>query len=110
MLDSYVPIVIAPFVLAIFGFRGTSATALIGMASGLLTILAWNRIQPKTGIDGAFVAMLANGLVMMVVHYIFNQPESAGWVRAAPDDPFYQMQQADVRKKAARKARNKDNP
>lgn len=108
-LALYVPITVAPFILAVFGFRGTSRTALIGMITGVLTILSWNKwIEPKTGIDGSFVAMLANGLAMIMVHYLCKQPETAGWVQPTPDDPFYQIQQADVRKKAERKTRTKN--
>ncbi|WP_243018254.1 MULTISPECIES: sodium:solute symporter family protein [Candidatus Cardinium] len=101
-IDSIVPILAAPFILAVFGFRGTSRTALIGMVTGVLTILAWNKlIEPSTGIDGSFVAMLANGLAMLAAHYLFKQPEGTGWV--APDTHFKQMQQAKARRTAERK-------
>lgn len=69
--DCFIPIVTAPFILAVLGFRGSSRSALIGMATGMLTILAWNKwIEPVTAMNGAFMAMLANGLVMVVVHYL----------------------------------------
>ncbi len=101
-LNCKVPILAAPFILAVFGFRGTPQTALIGMATGVLTILGWNEwVQPPTGIDGSFVAMLANGLAMLAAHYLFKQPEGAGWV--GPDHTFIQMQQARARKRAAQK-------
>ncbi|WP_243518443.1 MULTISPECIES: sodium:solute symporter [unclassified Candidatus Cardinium] len=96
------PVITAPSLLAIFGFRGTSRTALIGMATGALSILAWNKwIKSTTDIDGAFVCMLANGLAMLAAHYLFKQPEGAGWV--GPDTDFKQMQQAKARKSAERK-------
>ncbi|MCT4696937.1 sodium:solute symporter family transporter [Candidatus Cardinium sp. TP] len=96
------PVITAPSLLAMFGFRGTSRTALIGMGTGALTILAWNKwVKSKTGIDGTFVCMLANGLAMMAAHYLFKQPEGAGWV--GPDHLFKQMQQVHARKQAARK-------
>ncbi|WP_243553019.1 sodium:solute symporter, partial [Candidatus Cardinium sp. cBcalN2] len=94
-----IPILTAPFILATFGFRGTSRTALIGMTAGVLTILAWNKWVP--GIDGSFVAMLANGLAMLAAHYLLKQPESAGWV--GPDTHFIQIQQAKARRSAERK-------
>ncbi|MGI2257695.1 sodium:solute symporter family protein, partial [Candidatus Cardinium hertigii] len=101
-LDCSVPILTAPFILAILGFRSGSSTALIGMATGLLTILAWNKwIEPIIEIDGAFLAMLANGLAMLSAHYLLKQPESAGWV--GPDDRFKQIQQEDARKRAEKK-------
>jgi Na+/proline symporter len=97
-----VPIVTAPFILAVFGFRGTSPTALIGMATGILTIVVWNQwIEPTTEIDGSFPCMLANGLAMMAAHYLLPQPEGKGWVE--PDDHFKQVQQAKARKKSHRK-------
>ncbi|WP_223245664.1 sodium:solute symporter family transporter [Cardinium endosymbiont of Bemisia tabaci] len=99
----YIPIVTAPFILAIFGFRGTSRTALIGMTTGACTILAWNKwVKPSTGMDGSFVSMLANGLAMVAAHYLFKQPEGAGWSK--PDDEFQQMRQAQARKRAERRA------
>ena len=70
-----VPIKTAPFLLAIFGFRGSTRTAMMGMVAGALSIGAWNRwIEPHIGIDGAFVSMIVNGLVMMVVHYLLPSP------------------------------------
>ncbi|WP_342264950.1 sodium:solute symporter family transporter [Cardinium endosymbiont of Philonthus spinipes] len=101
-LDLSVPIITAPFILAIFGFRGTSRTALIGMATGVLAIVAWNKwVEPSTKIDGSFVCMLANGLAMLAAHYLFKQPENTGWV--GPDDAFVQLQQVRARKQQARK-------
>jgi hypothetical protein len=50
------------------------------MATGIVTIIAWNQwIEPKTEIDGAFVAMLANGLAMLAAHYLLPQPPGTGW-------------------------------
>ena len=98
-LDSTGPILAAPFILAIFSFRGTARTALIGMVTGGLTILAWNKwVEPSTGINGSFLAMLANGLAMMAAHYLLKQPEDAGWV--GPDDQFKQIVQENARKRS----------
>ncbi|ROT46974.1 sodium:solute symporter family transporter [Candidatus Cardinium hertigii] len=106
ILDVYVPIVTASFFLAIFGFRGTGRTALIGMATGVVTILVWNKwvrsLESTMDIDGAFVAMLANGLAMLAAHYLLPQPSGTGWVE--PDDELKQIRQANARKKARRKA------
>ncbi|UWW96653.1 MAG: hypothetical protein NMK33_04320 [Candidatus Cardinium sp.] len=53
-LDFSLPIATAPFILAVLGFRGTSRTALIGMATGIVSILAWNKwIEPTTDINGS---------------------------------------------------------
>ncbi|MEF2229274.1 MAG: sodium:solute symporter family protein, partial [Candidatus Cardinium sp.] len=107
-LNFSIPITVAPFLLSVFGFRGTSRTALIGMATGVLTILAWNKwVESRTGIDGSFISMLANGLAMMVVHYFLKQPEGSGWV--GPDDTLKQIQQENARRKAERKERIKNS-
>ncbi|MGI2298744.1 sodium:solute symporter family transporter [Candidatus Cardinium hertigii] len=101
-LNVRTPITDAPLILAIFGFRGTARTALIGMFTGTLSILAWNKwIAPTTDIHGAFPCMLANGLAMLAAHYLLKQPESAGWV--GPDHRFKQMEQENARKRADRK-------
>lgn len=101
-LDCKVPILPAPFILAIFGFRGTARTTLIGMTTGVLTILAWNKwLKPITEMNGSFLAMLANSLAMMSAHYLLKQPKDAGWVK--PDSTFQQMQQEYSRKQAERK-------
>ncbi|MGI2257183.1 sodium:solute symporter family transporter [Candidatus Cardinium hertigii] len=101
-LYSIVPILSAPFILAIFGFRGTSCTAFIGMTTGILSILTWNKwVKSTTDIDGAFIAMLANGLAMMTAHYLLKQPDGTGWVK--PDNTFKQIQQENFRKKEERK-------
>jgi len=103
-LDFSLPIATAPFVLAVLGFRGTARTALIGMVTGVLSILAWNKwIEPTTGINGSFICMLANGIAMMAAHYLCKQPDGTGWVQPLTDDVSKQMQQVHMRKKAARK-------
>ncbi|TDG94599.1 sodium:solute symporter family protein [Cardinium endosymbiont of Culicoides punctatus] len=80
--DLSIPIITAPFLLAVFGFRGTSTTALIGMVTGALTMIIWKIwIVSKTNIDGSFLCMLANGIAMMVAHYSRPQPEGTGWMK-----------------------------
>lgn len=96
-LDFSIPITVAPFFLAVFGFRGSARTALIGMATGAIAIVAWNTcIRPRIDIDGSFVSMLANGLAMMAAHYLLKQPKDTGWVK--PDNTFRQIQQEHSRK------------
>ena len=86
------PIISAPFILAIFGFRGTSRTALIGMAISVLATLSWNKwIKPLTGIEGDFYCIMANGLAMMAAHYLLPQPAGKGWVGI--NDQYKRMQQ-----------------
>lgn len=76
------------------------------MASGVLTISAWKKwVEPSTGINGAFIAMMTNGLAVVHAHYLVKQPDSARWV--SPDDTFEQIQQKKSRKGAERKRRLK---
>ncbi|MDD9139878.1 MAG: HD domain-containing protein [Candidatus Cardinium sp.] len=105
--DVSVPIITAPFLLAVYGFCGTSRTALIGMATGILAILAWNQwIEPTTDIDGAFPCMLANGLAMLTAHYLLPQPAGTGWV--PPDKIYQQIQQEKARIARRNKQERKD--
>ncbi|AWN81640.1 hypothetical protein DK880_00311 [Candidatus Cardinium hertigii] len=98
VINLYVPVVTAPFILSVFGFRSSSRTAVIGMITGVLTMKAWNQwIKPSTipstviGVDGAFFCMLANGLAMLLAHYLLPQPAGTGWV--PPDKIYLQRQQ-----------------
>lgn len=100
-LQVSVPITAAPLLLAVFGFRSTSRTALIGMGTGVFTILIWNKlVQSSTGIDGSVLAMLANGLAMMSAHYLSKQPKDRWWIGI--DDTFKQIKQENSRKRAER--------
>ncbi|MEF2228979.1 MAG: hypothetical protein V3581_03000 [Candidatus Cardinium sp.] len=67
--------VVPPFILAVFGFRGSACTTLTGMAIGILVALAlekwsyWN-----------VCAQAANVLAMMAAHYLLPQSDGKGWV------------------------------
>jgi len=67
---------VAPFILAVLGFRASSSVALIGMSTGLLSMLAWQKsIAPILHTTSGHVpCMLMNGLVIILVHYIVRQP------------------------------------
>lgn len=80
----YVSVVVAPFVLAVLGFRSTSRTTLMGMAAGVLAVCAWRKwMFPLLGTnDGAFPCMVVNGLVMLAVHYVWPRSKE----RKEPDD------------------------
>ncbi|TSJ81319.1 MAG: hypothetical protein NMK33_02350 [Candidatus Cardinium sp.] len=71
--DFYIPIVVAPFILAVLGFRSSSPAALIGMATGALAVVVWPKwIYPllRTTSNG-FPCVLVNGLTMLAVHYVW---------------------------------------
>ncbi len=69
----YVPVVVAPFILAVLGFRAAQRTALIGMVAGGLSVFVWRQwIGMLVGTnDCVFPCMLINGLVMLAVHYLW---------------------------------------
>ncbi|MDD9139970.1 MAG: sodium:solute symporter family protein [Candidatus Cardinium sp.] len=67
--DCFVPIVIAPFILAVLGFRGSGYSVLVGMVTGILAILSWNLwVKPIIHMNGSFFCMLANGLATLMSH------------------------------------------
>ncbi len=91
VLDISLPVITAPLILALYGFRGTSRTALIGMGVGVGSIALWKYfIESHTGISGALPCMLLNGLAMLIAHYRFDQPDGVGWVEM--DDAYWQIQ------------------
>ncbi|WP_223261923.1 sodium:solute symporter family protein [Cardinium endosymbiont of Dermatophagoides farinae] len=75
----YVPVIMAPFILAVIGFRTTAQVALIGMATGLLSVLGWEQwIAPIVGTSSAHIpCMLMNGLAMLIAHHLLTTPQIA---------------------------------
>ena len=75
----YTPIVTVPLMLAIFGFRSTTKSVLVGMSAGFITVIMWRvYIQPNINIDSIIPATFANLLGLLITHYMFKQP--GGWV------------------------------
>ncbi|MGI2257566.1 sodium:solute symporter family protein [Candidatus Cardinium hertigii] len=70
----------APLILSIFGFLGTTRTALIGMATGILVLFVYKKFGFPIGISGAIVQLFSNAFGMMVAHYVLPQPPDKGWV------------------------------
>ena len=92
----YIPVVTAPLLLAIFGFRGTSRTTVSGMIVGIITVVIWSSwVAPENKIYGALPAVIANFLTMMTLHYCLPQPAYTGWVK--PDEKFEQIKQEESR-------------
>lgn len=74
----YMPIVTVPFIMALFGFRSTSKSVLIGMASGFITVVLWDIILKITIIDGLVPGMLMNLALLLISHYLLKQ--EGGWI------------------------------
>ncbi|MEF2228984.1 MAG: hypothetical protein V3581_03030 [Candidatus Cardinium sp.] len=77
----FVVAVTPPFILAVFGFRSSAHTALIGMTIGILVGLAFEKwLKPEIGICLEFFPQIANGLAMMAAHYLLPQSDGKGWI------------------------------
>ena len=90
----FVPIVTAPLLLAIYGFRSSSRTALIGIVTGAMVSFVLGKYL--SGIDSAFLAMLANGIAMLLAHYGFLGKTQDSWVK--PSLAYQQLKQAKKRR------------
>jgi Na+/proline symporter/signal transduction histidine kinase len=74
----YMPIVSVPFIMALFGFRSTEKSVILGMIAGISTVLIWDYLLKITFINSVPVGMLANLIILISSHYLFKQ--SGGWV------------------------------
>ncbi|AVP88138.1 Putative Na+/proline symporter [Candidatus Phycorickettsia trachydisci] len=74
----YMPIVTVPFILAVFGFRSTSKSVLIGMAAGAITVIIWEKFLNLKHIPGLVPGMGANLIFLFASHYILRQ--KGGWI------------------------------
>ncbi len=71
----YMPVVTVTFLLAIFGFRTSTITALSGMFAGLITVISFMAFSET---DGFIHGIIANLAVTFGMHYLFNQ--QGGWI------------------------------
>lgn len=74
----YMPIVSVPLILAIFGFRSTSKSVLVGMGAGFITVVAFKILE--FDINSIIPGMLANIIFFFSSHYLLNQ--DGGWSEA----------------------------
>jgi Na+/proline symporter/predicted nucleic acid-binding Zn-ribbon protein len=82
----YMPLVTAPLLLTIFGFKTTKTTVLLGMSAGFWTVILWRVVG--INFDPIIPATLLNLSVMMLVHYFGNQP--GGWIKIDMEEPKVQ--------------------
>jgi Na+/proline symporter/signal transduction histidine kinase len=87
----YMPVVTVPMTLAIFGFRSTEKSVLIGMGAGIITVFLWRIFLMDTGIDSVIPAMFANLTFLIGSHYILNQ--KGGWVGVKDKQPLEQIKE-----------------
>ena len=72
----YTPIVAAPMLMAVMGFRSTTRAVLIGMAAGGITVLVWSILGNNS--DSIVPGMLANIVGLVGSHYLLMEP--GGWL------------------------------
>ena len=73
----YTPIVSAPFIMALLGFRSSEKSVLLGMTAGLLTVLIWKIFNIQIG-NSIIFGMTANLTALICSHYLLKQ--KGGWV------------------------------
>ncbi|MGX6960945.1 MAG: hypothetical protein ACIPMY_07120 [Rickettsia endosymbiont of Pentastiridius leporinus] len=87
----YVPIVTAPLTLAIFGFRSTPKSALIGIFGGISTVLIWRCFFQDTGVDSVIPGLFANFICLIASHCLLKQ--GIGWVGVKDNEPLLIIRQ-----------------
>lgn len=84
----YMPIVTVPFMMAVFGFRSTEKPVILGMLSGLFTVLIWNYFEIQV-VDNIIPAMSANLFVLLSSHYMLKQ--KGGFVGIKDPEPLLKI-------------------
>ena len=87
----YMPIVTVPLLLAIFGFRSSSRSVLIGMSAGCITVILWNKFLTHTGMQSLIPGMIANLVFYVGSHYILRQ--QGGWIGIRDREPLLAARQ-----------------
>ncbi len=83
-LSFYAPIVSAPLLLTILGFRSTATSVLIGMAAGSLTVI-WCTFEKINDDIIPPLSMGFNMVFLIASHYLLRQ--SGGWVGIKCPEP-----------------------
>ncbi|PCJ28944.1 MAG: hypothetical protein COA94_03210, partial [Rickettsiales bacterium] len=74
----YLPIVTAPLLLAIAGFRTSERSVLIAMFSAGVTVIFWKwQLQAITGVDSVLPGMVMHIIALFAAHYLLG--EDGGW-------------------------------
>lgn len=75
----YTPVTGLPLMMAIFGFRSTKKSVLIGMAGGFTTVLVWRIFfMDITEVDSIVPGVFGNLIFLLGSHYLLRQ--KGGWV------------------------------
>ncbi len=87
----YVPIVTGPMTLAIFGFRSTPKSALIGIFGGITMVIIWRNFFQYTNIDSVIPGLFTNCILLIGSHYLLKQ--EGGWVGIKDNEPLMMIRQ-----------------
>ena len=82
----YMPIVIIPFTMAVFGFRSSEKSVLLGIVAGIITVLVWDYVLEIKAANSTIFGILANLIILMSSHYLLKQP--GGWVGIKDNAPL----------------------
>lgn len=83
----YTPIITAPLIMAVFGFRSTSRSVLMGMMAGFTAVIIWRIfIQSKVNIDSIIPGTIVNLMTLLSSHYLLG--ETGGWVGIKDPKPL----------------------
>jgi Na+/proline symporter len=85
VLSFYVPVVSAPLLLSIFGFRSTSVSVLTGIFAGCVCVVISILCDVQESII-PIASMLVNISFLIATHYLFKQP--GGWVGIKDPEPL----------------------
>lgn len=87
----YIPITAVPLMMAIFGFRSSKKSVLIGMAGGFTTVLIWRIFfMDATEVDSIVPGVFGNLVCLMGAHYLLKQ--KGGWVGIKDKSGLSQIQ------------------
>jgi Na+/proline symporter/signal transduction histidine kinase len=93
----YVPIVTPAFLLAIFGFRSSGKSVLIGMFAAAATVTTWKIYLSHIDLDSFIPGIVANVIFLFTSHYLLKQP--GGWVGIKDQKTFSTFQQEKKRRR-----------
>lgn len=91
----YAPIVSAPLLLTILGFRSTAVPVLIGITAGSLAVIICNIVKISDDVIPA-LSMMVNIIFLITSHYLLKQP--GGWVGVKCPEPINIMRTERKRK------------
>jgi hypothetical protein len=94
----YAPVVAIPLIFAIFGFRSSGKSVLIGMIAAIITIFVWKlKIEQHTDIDSFVPGVAASIIFLFGSHYFLKQP--GGWVGIKDKNMFEAFKQEKKRER-----------